>query len=112
MTKNDLAKKVAVSEKLYLSTAFKAVDGVFRVIKEALAKGEEVTLRGFGTLSVVQRDERNAVHFKTKEPIVVPAHNTVKFRISKELKELLNSSSRSDALFNNQLNITKNGTMD
>lgn len=112
MTKNDLAKEVAVSEKLCLSTAFKAVDGVFRVIKETLAKGEEVTLRGFGTLSVVLREERNAVHFKTKEPIVVPAHRTVKLRISKELKEQLNSSSRSDALFNNQLNITKNGTVD
>lgn len=91
MTKNDLAREVAVSEKLLLSTAVKAVDGALRVIKETLAKGEEVTLRGFGTLSVVKRDERNAVHFKTKEPIVVPAHRSVKFRISKELKELLNN---------------------
>lgn len=91
MTKNDLAREVAVSEKLHLSTAVKAVAGIFRVIKETLAKGEEVTLRGFGTLSVVQREERNAVHFKTKEPIVVPAHRSVKFRISKELKEQLNN---------------------
>nr|DAM61226.1 MAG TPA: DNA binding protein [Caudoviricetes sp.] len=91
MTKNDLAREVAVSEKLHLSTAVKAVDGIFRVIKETLAKGEEVTLRGFGTLSVVQREERNAVHFKTKEPIVVPAHRSVKFRISKEFKEQLNN---------------------
>ena len=91
MTKNDLAREVSVSEKLHLSTAVKAVDGIFRVIKETLAKGEEVTLRGFGTLSVVQREERNAVHFKTKEPIVVPAHRSVKFRISKELKEQLNN---------------------
>lgn len=91
MTKNDLAREVAVSEKLHLSTAVKAVDGIFRVIKETLAKGEDVTLRGFGTLSVVQREERNAVHFKTKEPIVVPAHRSVKFRISKELKEQLNN---------------------
>lgn len=91
MTKNELAKEVAVSEKLCLSTAVKAVDGIIRVIKDALGKGEEVTLRGFGTLSVVKRDERNAVHFKTKEPIVVPAHRTVKFRTGKELKELLNN---------------------
>lgn len=91
MTKNELVKEVAVSEKLCLTTAFKAVDGIIRVIKEALAKGEEVTLRGFGTLSVVQCEERNAVHFKTKEPIVVPAHRTVKFRLGKELKELLNN---------------------
>ena len=91
MTKNDLAREVSVSEKLHLSTAVKAVDGIIRVIKEALAKGEEVTLRGFGTLSVVQREERNAVHFKTKEPIVVPAHTSVKFKISKELKSTLNN---------------------
>lgn len=91
MTKNDLAREVAVSDKLCLSTAVKAVDGIIRVIKETLAKGEEVTLRGLGTLSVVLREERNAVHFKTKEPIVVPAHRSVKFRISKELKELLNN---------------------
>jgi len=91
MTKNELVKELAVSEKLHLSTAVKAVDGVIRVMKEALARGEEITLRGFGTLSVVQREERNAVHFKTKEPIVVPARRTVKFRISKELKELLNN---------------------
>lgn len=91
MTKNDLAREVAVSEKLHLSTSVKAVDGILRVIKETLAKGEDVTLRGFGTLSVVQREERNAVHFKTKEPIVVPAHRTVKLRISKELKELLSN---------------------
>lgn len=91
MTKNDLAREVSVSEKLHRSTAVKAVDGIIRVIKEALAKGEEVTLRGFGTLSVVQREERNAVHFKTKEPIVVPAHRTVRIRISKELKEQLNN---------------------
>lgn len=91
MTKNDLAKEVAVSEKLHLSTAVKAVDGIIRVMKEALAKGEDITLRGFGTLSVTECAERKAVHFATKEPIVVPAHRTVKFRTSKELKEQLNN---------------------
>ncbi len=103
---------MAVSEKLHLSTAVKAVDGVIRIIKEALAKGEEITLRGFGTLSPVQREDRNALHFMTKEPIVVPAHTSVKFKISKELKATLNLSSQSDALYNNSLNITKNGTVD
>ncbi len=91
MTKNDMAKELAVSEKLHLSTAVKAVDGIVRILKETLAKGEEITLRGFGTLSVVQREERNALHFKTKKTIIVPAHRAVKFRISKELKNSLNN---------------------
>ncbi|MBD5210992.1 MAG: integration host factor subunit beta [Bacteroidales bacterium] len=91
MTKNELARELAVSEKLHLSTAVKAVDGIVRIMKETLAKGEEITLRGFGTLSVVKREQKNALHFKTKEPIVVPAHNSVKFKISNELKNTLNN---------------------
>lgn len=91
MTKNDLAKELAVSEKILLSTAFKAIDGTIRILKETLAKGEDVTLRGLGTLTPVRREERNALHFKTKEPIVVPARLTVKFKPGKELKELLNN---------------------
>lgn len=91
MKKSELVKELAVSEKLHLSTAVKAVDGTIRIIKDALAKGEEVTLRGFGTLSPIQREERSATHFRTKETIVVPAHISVKFKISKELKSLLNN---------------------
>lgn len=90
MTKNELAKEVAVSEKLHLSTAVKAVDGILRVMKQALATGENITLRGFGTLSVVESPARKAVHFATKEPVTIPAHQTVKFRASADLKNLLN----------------------
>ena len=55
MTKNELAKEVAVSEKLHLSTTFQAVDGILRVIKETLAKGEPVIIRGFGTFQPISR---------------------------------------------------------
>ena len=91
MTKNELAKELAVSEKLTLSTAFKAVDGVIRIMKENLVKGNDIFLRGFGTLAVVERKERNAVNFATEEPIVIPAHKTVKFKPGKDLKDQLNS---------------------
>lgn len=47
MNKNMLAKEVAVSEKVTLTTAFKTVDGALRIIAETLAKGESVNLRGF-----------------------------------------------------------------
>lgn len=91
MTKSDLAKELAVSEGLHLSTAFKALDGAIRIIKQSLAKGEDITLRGFGTLSVVEVPERKGIHFSTKEPIIIPAHRSVRCRISKELKEQLNT---------------------
>lgn len=91
MTKNDLARELAVSERLHLSTAVKAVDGIVRILKESLAKGDDIFLRGFGTLAVVQREQRPARHFSTGEPITIPAHRTVKLKISKELKEAMNN---------------------
>ena len=93
MTKNDLTKEVAVSEKLTLTTATKAVEGVIRVIKETLAKGEDITLRGFGTFTVINCAEKAARNISTGEPVIVPAHNSVKFKPSKELKESLKNAS-------------------
>ena len=91
MTKNDLVKELAVSEKLTLTTATKAVDGAIRIIKENLSKGEDLFLRGFGTLAVVDCAERTARNPGTGESVLVPAHKSVKFKPSKELKESLNN---------------------
>ena len=57
MTKNELAREVSVSEKQHLSTTVKAIDGTLRVIKEALAKGEVVVIRGFGTFTPVELNQ-------------------------------------------------------
>lgn len=90
MTKNELAREVSVSEKLHLSTTVKAIDGTFRVIKEALAKGEVVVIRGFGTFTQVEVAERTARNFKSGKPLVIPAHTSVKLRASKELVKAIN----------------------
>ena len=55
MNKRQLENELATSAKLPLSTAVKAIDGLIRIAKEKLAEGEEVSIRGFCTLSVVQR---------------------------------------------------------
>lgn len=77
MTKNELAREVSVSEKLHLSTTVKAIDGTLRVIKEALAKGEVVVIRGFGTFIPVEVAERTA-------------RTSVNLRASKELVKAIN----------------------
>ena len=91
MNKNQLAQELAVSERLPLSTAFKAVDGIIRIVGETLAAGEEVSFRGFGVFSIVHRSERPARNPHTNDEVMVPAHRTVKFRPSKELKKTLNN---------------------
>lgn len=90
MNKNMLAKEVAVSEKVTLTTAFKTVDGALRIIAETLAKGESVKLRGFGAFTVVNRTERILKDVRTGKSVTVPAHKSVRFKPSKEIIIKLN----------------------
>ena len=95
MTKNELAKEVAVSEKLHLSTTFQAVDGILRVIKQTLAKGEPVIIRGFGTFQPINCKERPARDFKSGKSVTI--HKSVKFRVSKDLVKVLNTEAGKEA---------------
>lgn len=90
MNKNMLAKEVAVSEKVTLTTAFKTVDGALRIIAETLAKGESVNLRGFGAFTVVNKAERILKNIHTGKPVTVPAHKSVRFKPSKKIVTNLN----------------------
>ena len=90
MNKHQLENELATSAKLTLSTAVRAIDGLIRITKEKLAEGEEISIRGFGTLAVVHREERKGRNPQTGEEKTIPAHKTVKFKISKEFKETLN----------------------
>ncbi len=90
MTKNQLAKELAVSGKLCLSTAVKAIDGLISIVSQAMVAGEEITIRGFGTLGTVDLKARKARNIRTGEEIDLPAQRTVKFRPSRELKARLN----------------------
>ena len=94
MTKHQLENELATSAKLPLSTAVKAIDGLIRIAKVKLAEGEEISIRGFGALSVVRREERKGRNPHTGEEKTIPAHRTVKFKISKEFRGSLNKEGR------------------
>lgn len=64
-----------------------AVDAVFDTITQALAKGDEVSISGFGVFVVKQRNARMGVNPRTGAKIQVPATKTPKFRSGKSLKD-------------------------
>ncbi len=96
MTKIELAREVAVSENLTLYTAVAAIDGITRVIKQQLAAGQDVTIRGFGTFRRTTCKERPGRNINTGEAIVIPEHYAAKFVSSKDLVSLLNHDKASD----------------
>jgi len=86
VNKAELIEKVAevVSTK---KEAAAAVDAVFNAITEALGKGEDVRLVGFGTFSVRTRAARKGRNPRTGATINIPAKKVPVFRAGKGLKE-------------------------
>ena len=90
MNKNDLVAAVADNASLTKSDAAKAVDGVFDAITDALKKGGDVRIVGFGTFSVAKRKATTGRNPRTGESIQIAASKQPKFKAGKGLKDSVN----------------------
>lgn len=86
MNKKDL---VAAAKPANASAAVteSVIDAIGRVVQEALAKGDEVTLPGIGKLSVNKRAARTGRNPATGEALKIKAKNVPKFTAAKALKD-------------------------
>ncbi len=86
MNKGDLVNEVAkvVSSK---KEAQAAVDCVVDTVTNALKKDEKVTLVGFGTFKVDQRNARKGINPQTGETIQIAARKVPKFVPGQALKD-------------------------
>jgi DNA-binding protein HU-beta len=62
------------------------VDLILEKIKERLVRGEKVLLSGFGCFTVMQRKDKKGVNPQTGEAMLIPGRNSIKFKLSKNLK--------------------------
>ncbi len=90
MNKQELTTAVADVAGLSRADASKAVEAVFDTITNALKKGDEVRLVGFGSFSVSQRKASIGRNPRTREPMSIKASNQPKFRPGKGLKDAVN----------------------
>jgi DNA-binding protein HU-beta len=87
MNKSDLVKKVADKTELSHRDASASVNAVLDAVKDALGGGEKVTLVGFGTFGVKQRQARKGKHPRTGKSITIPAKSVPYFSSGKELRD-------------------------
>lgn len=90
MNKNDLVAHVAEVAEISKADAGKAVDAVFDGITDALKKGDDVRLVGFGTFAVAERAASEGRNPRTGEKISIPASKQPKFKAGKALKDSVN----------------------
>lgn len=90
MKKADLVRSIATNTDLTQKDADNALSVMVDAISEALADGQEVSLRGLGKFTVQQRGERNARNPQTGEMVKLPASRAVRFKPSQTLKDQVN----------------------
>lgn len=88
MTKRDLIESVAGSRPdLPRRDVETLVNAVFQTLSQALARGERIEIRGFGSFIVKRRNAREGLNPKTGEAVRVEAKRVPFFKAGKELKE-------------------------
>jgi DNA-binding protein HU-beta len=85
MNKGDLISKIADDAGLTKVQASAALDAVVDGVTSTLAKGDKLTLVGFGTFSVTHRAARKGRNPQTGNEINIAAKNVVKFKPGKDL---------------------------
>ena len=86
MIKLDIVNRVAERTGVPKMKAEQAVDALFHSMKEALARGERIELRGFGVFVVKPRKRGVGRNPRTGEEVAIPSGKTIRFKAGKELQ--------------------------
>jgi len=91
MTKSDLAEKLAEKVDLNKQQAEEVINIFTSSIIEALAKGDKVEIRGFGSFRVRHRAAKEGRNPKTGEKVHVPNKKVPFFKTGKDFRELVDN---------------------
>lgn len=83
MTKADIVNEIAKSTGIEKAVVLATVEKFMEVVKDSLANGENVYLRGFGSFIIKQRAEKTARNITLNTTITIPAHNIPAFKPAK-----------------------------
>ena len=89
MRKPELAAAIADKTGLTREKAGEVINAFTDQVSAAAARGEEVTLIGFGTFNIRSREARNGRNPQTGASIQIPASKTVGFKAGKALKDAI-----------------------
>jgi len=89
MANADLAAKIAGEQGITNAEARKILDTVFGAIADAAARGEEISLHGFGKFKVKNTPARTGRNPGTGEAITIKASRKLTFAAAKAVKDKL-----------------------
>ena len=89
MNKKDLVGKIASDAQLTRAQASRALDALIEGIQMSLAKGNRVTLSGFGTFGVSHRKARRVRNPQNGDAMEIAEKRVPRFAAADELKSAI-----------------------
>ena len=87
MTKAEVCSEIARTTGMEKSAVLEVVEKFMDVVKDSLAHGENVYLRGFGSFIVKTRAEKTARNISRNTSLIIPAHKIPAFKPANVFKE-------------------------
>ncbi len=90
MNKSELVAAIADSAEITKADASRALQALLDTVTSTLAKGESVSLTGFGNFSVSKRAARIGRNPRTGKELKIAAKTVAKFKAGKGLSDAVN----------------------
>ena len=87
MTKADIVNEISKTTGIEKGAVLETVEKFMEVVKDSLANGENVYLRGFGSFIIKKRSEKTARNISRNTTIIIPEHNIPAFKPAKVFME-------------------------
>lgn len=87
MTKADIINEISRSTGIEKAAVLATVEKFMEVVKDSMAHGENVYLRGFGSFIVKTRKAKTARNISKNTTIMIPEHKVPAFKPAKVFLE-------------------------
>ena len=89
MTKADIVSQIAKETGIDKITVLKSVESFMDKVKESMANGDNVYLRGVGSFVIKKRAKKTARNISKNTSIVIPEHNIPSFKPAKTFNDMI-----------------------
>ncbi len=83
MTKADIVNEISRSTGLEKTAVLATIEKFMDVVKDNMANGENVYLRGFGSFIIKTRKEKTARNISQNTTLIIPEHRIPAFKPSR-----------------------------
>jgi DNA-binding protein HU-beta len=87
MTKADIVSEISKSTGVDKASVLLTIEKFMDIVKDSLADGENVYLRGFGSFIVKTRSQKTARNISKNQTIIIPEHQIPAFKPAKVFME-------------------------